>query len=238
MVGIGLSFWTGLYTLCTALAAVLASSAVDEETVAVISLLDEYPCLIILWGSLGLRTVVTEVPAGLKNTSLERLFSSLLYRSVSEGKFGCCTSFATVNSGALWVQLVLVGLLCLHASLAHMMLSWLLYGSCCMLPYAGLLGAGCIFFGINDVGDAFRVVLIRAAVFFLFWLLRILLLMAAYAWLVSVGGLAGCYEGSWWLVVLKLNLLLDLVKGIAGDVIFSSCSFLVSPETPLPVGCE
>ncbi|GMH21028.1 hypothetical protein Nepgr_022870 [Nepenthes gracilis] len=49
---------------------------------------------------------------------------------------------------------------------------------------------------------------------------------------VSVGGLAGCYEGSWLLDLLQLNLLLDLVKGIAGDVIFWPCSFLVSPEIP------
>ncbi|GMH12878.1 hypothetical protein Nepgr_014719 [Nepenthes gracilis] len=49
---------------------------------------------------------------------------------------------------------------------------------------------------------------------------------------VSVGGLAGCYEGSWLLALLKMNLLIDPVKCMAGDVIFRPCSYLVSLEIP------
>ncbi|GMH31780.1 hypothetical protein Nepgr_033624 [Nepenthes gracilis] len=49
---------------------------------------------------------------------------------------------------------------------------------------------------------------------------------------VSVGGLVGCFEGSWLLVLLKMSLLIDLVKCMAGDIIFRPCSFLVSPEIP------
>ncbi|GMH12877.1 hypothetical protein Nepgr_014718 [Nepenthes gracilis] len=73
MVGIGLSFWTGLYALSSVPDAAHSSFGADVAAVAAVPLLDETPfyCGCYCWsavGSMGLRTVVTEVPAGLWRT--------------------------------------------------------------------------------------------------------------------------------------------------------------------------